>query len=82
MSNSSILRSHEFVNFIESAAEMQIAFQKAVDEKKLTKKVLCDLCIPFKEKYHLDDIAVLRIAQQKETLVFLIDVFNQYWSSK
>lgn len=43
-------------NFYEEVCELQKEYQKLIDERKLTKKAMCDLCGPFRDKYHLTDL--------------------------
>ena len=55
-------------NFLKEAAELQAEYQKLVDSKKLTKKAMCDLCIPFRDKYKLTDLQTLKIARDEMSL--------------
>lgn len=61
-------------NFFEEASELQENYQKLIDERKLTKKAMCDLCIPFRDKYHLTDLQTLRIARKEMELSEMIDL--------
>ena len=54
--------------FYKESAELQKNYQKLIDERKLTKKAMCDLCIPFRDKYGLTDLQTLRIARQEMDL--------------
>lgn len=45
-------------------AELQSEYSKLLGEG-LTKKKLCDLCIPFRDKYNLTDMQVLCIARRE-----------------
>lgn len=58
--------------FYKEAAEMQRNYQKLIDERKLTKKAMCDLCIPFRDKYALTDLQTLRIARQEIDLYEMV----------
>ena len=55
-------------NFFKEASELQDNYQKLIDEKKLTKKAMCDLCVPFRDKYSLTDLQTLRIARREMDL--------------
>lgn len=55
-------------NFYKEAAELQEKYKKLIDEKRLTKKAMCDLCIPFRDKYDLTDLQTLRIARKEMDL--------------
>lgn len=53
---------------IREVAIMQEKYQRLVDERKLTKKAMCDLCVPFRDKYGLTDLQTLRIARKEMEL--------------
>lgn len=55
-------------DFFKEASELQDNYQKLIDEKKLTKKAMCDLCVPFRDKYALTDLQTLRIARREMDL--------------
>lgn len=55
-------------DFFKEASELQDNYQKLIDEKKLTKKAMCDLCVPFRDKYGLTDLQTLRIARREMDL--------------
>lgn len=56
------------------AVKLQQEYQKLVNNKKLSKKAMCELCIPFRDKYKLTDLQVLRIARKEVELSELIDL--------
>lgn len=60
------------IDAVISAAIMQQKYQALVKKGKLSKKAICDLCVPFKEKYGLQDSQVLRIARQEISLMDLL----------
>ena len=55
-------------DFFKEASKMQDDYQELIDEKKLTKKAMCDLCVPFRDKYGLTDLQTLRIARKEMDL--------------
>lgn len=57
-------------------AELQEAYQKLIDENRLTKKAMCNLCIPFRDKYGLKDSQVLRIARREMDLSEMADLLE------
>ena len=61
---------------LREAAQMQEKYQQLVDEKKLTKKAMCDLCIPFRDKYELTDLQTLKIARQEMSLQEMLDLLQ------
>lgn len=54
--------------------KLQQEYQKLINNKKLSKKTMCELCIPFRDKYKLTDLQVLRIARKEIELSELIDL--------
>lgn len=59
---------------IREVANLQKEYQKLVDNKKLSKKPICELCVPFRNKYKLTDLQVLRIARKEMELSEIIDL--------
>lgn len=55
-------------DFFKEASKLQNDYQELIDEKKLTKKAMCDLCVPFRDKYSLNDLQTLRIARREMDL--------------
>ena len=53
------------VNILKEIGEFQENYAKLVAAKKLTKKAMCDLCVPFRDKYKLTDSQTLRIARKE-----------------
>ena len=58
-------------------AEMQRQYQNLIDTKSLTKKALCDLCVPFRDKYGLTDLQTLMIARKEIGIPEIIDLFDK-----
>lgn len=58
-------------------AEMQKQYQNLIDTKSLTKKALCDLCVPFRDKYGLTDLQTLMIARKEIGIPEIIDLFEK-----
>lgn len=44
---------------------MQEQYIQAKNNNRLTKKAICDICIPFRDKYALDDKTVLSLARNE-----------------
>jgi len=55
-------------DFFKEASKLQDDYQELIDKKKLTKKAMCDLCVPFRDKYGLTDLQTLRIARREMDL--------------
>ena len=64
-------------NLFKQIAEMQIQYQNLIDTKSLTKKALCDLCVPFRDKYGLTDLQTLMIARKEVGIPEIIDLFEK-----
>lgn len=58
------------------AAVIQEEYQRLVDEQKLTKRSMCELCVPFRDKYGLTDLQTLRIARKEMDLMEMIDLLQ------
>ena len=58
-------------------AEIQKQYQNLIDTKSLTKKALCDLCVPFRDKYGLTDLQTLMIARKEMGIPEIIDLFEK-----
>lgn len=61
---------------IRDAAVMQEEYQRLVDNRKLTKKAMCELCVPFRDKYGLTDLQTLRIARREMDLMEMVDLLK------
>ena len=59
---------YDAINPRVEAGNLQDAYEELVSKKHLTKKALCDLCIPFRDKYKLSDMQTLMIARRELTL--------------
>ena len=58
------------------AAIMQKEYQRLVDERKLTKRAMCNLCVPFRDKYGLTDLQTLRIARKEMDLMEMVELLH------
>lgn len=64
------------MNMMREIGKFQEDYQNLIDKNKLTKKSLCELCIPFRDKYNLTDIQVLRIARKEMSLLEITDLLD------
>ena len=62
---------------IKEIAALQSAYYKLVKTKNLTKKAICDICIPFRDKYHLSDSDTLRIARNELKPYQIVELFEK-----
>ena len=63
-------------DILKEIAEMQENYQKMIDEKRFTKKALCDLCVPFGDKYSLTDLQTLQIARNELSISEIVSIFE------
>lgn len=57
--------------------ELQKSYQKLLDSKKLTKRAICELVVPFRDKYGLSDLEALRVARNELTLSEISEFINK-----
>ena len=53
---------------VKDIVELQENYNELVETKTLSKRKLCELCIPFRDKFGLTDLETLRIARNEITL--------------
>lgn len=53
---------------VKDIVDLQESYKELVETKTLSKRKLCELCIPFRDKFGLTDIETLRIARNEITL--------------
>lgn len=63
--------------FFKEAAELQENYQDLIDNGKFTKKDICELCVPFRDKYKLTDLQTLRIARKEMDLSEMVDLAKE-----
>ena len=64
-------------NIFKEIGELQEEYESLVKSKKLTKKAMCDLCIPFRDKYSLSDLQTLQIARKELGIPEIIALFEE-----
>ena len=64
------------MNIMREVAELQTEYQRLIDEKRLTKREICDLCIPCRDKYGLKDSQALRIIRKEMDLSEMADLLE------
>lgn len=55
---------------------LQLGYESLIKQKRLTKKAICDLVIPFKERYHLTDKEALAIARNELRIDEIVSVLE------
>lgn len=61
---------------IKEIAALQDKYYQLARKKQLTKKAICDLCVPFRNKYHMSDSDTLRIARNELRLSQIVELFE------
>ena len=62
---------------VKEIAALQSAYYKLVKTNALTKEAICNLCIPFRDKYQLSDSDALRIARSELKLYQIVELFEK-----
>lgn len=53
------------LQILKEIGELQESYQNLLSSKRFTKKDLCDLVIPFRDKCHLTDLEALQITRNE-----------------
>lgn len=61
---------------LREAATLQESYKKLCAQKRLTKKAICELCVPFRDKYGLTGLQTLKIARNELSLSELLDLLE------
>lgn len=64
-------------DLLKEVGDLQNQYQSLVDKGKLTKKAMCDLVIPFRDKYKLTDIQALQIARAELSIKEISDILSK-----
>lgn len=64
-------------NLMYDVANLQAEYRKLVDESRLSKKAMCDLVIPFRDKYRLKDGQALQIARDELSISEINNLLNK-----
>ncbi len=59
---------------LKDIADLQDGYKAMIEEKSFTKKKLCELCIPFRDKYHLSDSQTIAIAREEMSISEICDL--------
>ncbi|WP_050793327.1 hypothetical protein [Ruminococcus albus] len=51
-------------NLIQEILELQKQYHKLYTSSKITKSAICELVVPFRDKYELSDVEALNIAKE------------------
>ena len=64
-------------NMMNEVGNLQKAYNSLIESGKLTKKAMCDLIIPFRDKYGLSDLQALMIARNEMPISEMAEVMNE-----
>lgn len=70
------------MDIIKDIARLQKSYDNLVSSKKLTKKAMCDLVIPFRDKYWLTDKEALMIARSEVNVDEIVRIFENTLSRR
>lgn len=70
------------MNIIKDIAKLQNSYNKLVSNKKLTKKAICDLVIPFRDEYWLTDKEALMIARNEVNVNEIVNILENALSRR
>ena len=62
---------------LKEIADLQTAYQALFDEKRLTKKAICDLCVPFRDRHSLTGLQTLRIARDEMSISEIAELLTE-----
>ena len=61
-------------NLLREIGELQNGYQNLLKTKKLTKKEMCNLVIPFRDKYNLTDLQALQVARNELSVIEMAEL--------
>lgn len=61
-------------NLLREVGNLQSSYQKLCRSNKLNKKTICNLVIPFRDKYNLTDMQALQIARSELSVAEIADL--------
>lgn len=61
-------------NLLREVGNLQSNFQKLCRSNKVSKKAICNLAIPFRDKYNLTDLQALQITRNELSVAEIADL--------
>ena len=65
--------------FIQDTIKIQKEYKKLKNSKKLTKKAICDLVVPFRDKYNLSDLDALMLTREEKDLTETMELWKKIY---
>lgn len=63
-------------NLLREIGNLQKSYQELYRNNKLTKKAICNLVIPFRDKYNLTDLQALQITRNELSVAEIADLLS------
>ena len=64
-------------SLLREIGELQNKYQNLLRTKRLTKKAMCDLVIPFRDKYNLTDLQALQVARNELSILEMANLIRR-----
>ena len=64
------------MEIMKEIADLQKEYRKLLRNKKLTKKAMCDLVVPFRDKYKLSNKDALAIVRNELSLTQIVKIMG------
>ena len=64
-------------NVMNEVGNLQKSYHSLIENGKLTKKAMCDLVVPFRDKYGLSDLQALMIARNEMSIPEMAELMNK-----
>ena len=71
------IQNNAMENLLREVGNLQSNFQKLCRSNKVSKKAICNLVIPFRDKYNLTDLQALQIARNELSVAEIADLLLQ-----
>lgn len=65
--------------FIQDIIKIQKEYKKLKNSKKLTKKAICDLVVPFRDKYNFSDLEALMLTREEKDLTEIMELWKKIY---
>ena len=66
-------------DFMQDTIKTQKEYKKLKNSKKLTKKAICDLVVPFRDKYNLSDLEALTLTREEKNLTEIMELWEKIY---
>ncbi|WP_373124788.1 hypothetical protein [Blautia producta] len=63
----------DFKEYVLDVNQLQLEYERLRNSVKISKKDICNLCIPFMDKYGLSDAQTLLIARKQVGLDYILN---------